>query len=1040
MNKKLINISKLVALLIATNISAQRPTMQKLQVKSPESFAFEKYGNIPVNLYTGSIDLKVPVTSIEENGVNIPVALSYDSSGFIPHKKSEIAGVNWTLLAGGRVTRTLRGTADEYVGDPNYPGTSFDSPKDVHGFLKGVKMNPSTNVNAYNLYGGTGNINTTNNTISWTMGPTSAAYEGTPDVFNFHVMGLSGKFMVGNDGTVLVESDDPNIKVDLSEMAMYGGANFCGNDVVSIIKIIDGKGNQYFFGGDLSKYEVSYYNKSVSFQEGFQGFPTINAFSLSKIIFNDGKTVEFNYFQGSLQQQYDFCHNPNILTGTATNPTLSIEAYFQEGARADDWYYCLAAGGPAQACGGGTISDGASTESFSLLKKSVLTSIKYGNNEIKINYINTGYPIKHRYSAPKYLNEWVIDNIETFSYSKLIKKTQFAYDHLGGEFKRPFLKSVKDIFSNQEYTFNYNVTYPLPPYYTKGIDHWGYWNGNDSNVYLSPVQRYNYVTGDYTLVNTYRDPSPFFFNQGLLNQITYPTKGYTTFEYEPQYYGKRIERNSASNFLPTLTNNSGFAGGTRIKEIKNYSEGGLTSQKEYKYITSLNETTSSGILMHWPRYLYYWEFTQQGDFGPEWHKTYIRTSANIIQSSLDNYNVGYGKVFEIEPNKGYTEYNFSTYENHPDQLNPDADNIREYISTYPNIQPINLYKNFNNLFGTDKSVTRGKLLGQKVFEETSMNPIKIIEFQYNDNINFNPNSLKDNNNYVSINHMTGKWVQGYKKYMNASYIKNKILKEYFGNIELKTITDYSYDSNSHMNLTKENNIMSDNTEVTKKYSYSEDLSVNNNLLTSKNMTGIPLVVEVKKNNKNLSKTETIYPISLSTPQTGNLVLPLSEKSYDTQTDVPSTEVTYDKYDSKGNLQQYTSKDGISTTIIWGYNQTQPIAKIEGAKLSDISQTLIDNIVNSSINDAQLSTDASEQSLISALDVFRNNSALSNYQISTYTYDPLIGVKSITPPSGIREIYVYDTSNRLKEVKQLDKDAAGNPVYKIVKEYKYNYKN
>jgi hypothetical protein len=97
-------------------------------------------------------------------------------------------------------------------------------------------------------------------------------------------------------------------------------------------------------------------------------------------------------------------------------------------------------------------------------------------------------------------------------------------------------------------------------------------------------------------------------------------------------------------------------------------------------------------------------------------------------------------------------------------------------------------------------------------------------------------------------------------------------------------------------------------------------------------------------------------------------------------------------------------------------------------------------VNSSINDAQLSTDASEQSLISALDVFRNNSALSNYQISTYTYDPLIGVKSITPPSGIREIYVYDTSNRLKEVKQLDKDAAGNPVYKIVKEYKYNYKN
>ncbi|WP_407500184.1 RHS repeat domain-containing protein, partial [Elizabethkingia meningoseptica] len=90
------------------------------------------------------------------------------------------------------------------------------------------------------------------------------------------------------------------------------------------------------------------------------------------------------------------------------------------------------------------------------------------------------------------------------------------------------------------------------------------------------------------------------------------------------------------------------------------------------------------------------------------------------------------------------------------------------------------------------------------------------------------------------------------------------------------------------------------------------------------------------------------------------------------------------------------------------------------------------IIAASDLDHTQGTDQSEQALISALDIFRNNPALSGYQISTYTYNPLIGVTSITPPSGIREIYKYDAANRLESVK----DVNGN----ILKEYQYRYKN
>jgi len=62
------------------------------------------------------------------------------------------------------------------------------------------------------------------------------------------------------------------------------------------------------------------------------------------------------------------------------------------------------------------------------------------------------------------------------------------------------------------------------------------------------------------------------------------------------------------------------------------------------------------------------------------------------------------------------------------------------------------------------------------------------------------------------------------------------------------------------------------------------------------------------------------------------------------------------------------------------------------------------------------------------------------QISTYTYDPLIGVTSITSPSGIKEVYGYDSANRLIEIKQQEKDTSGNLILKTIKEFNYNYKN
>ncbi|QDZ61269.1 hypothetical protein EVD19_14140 [Elizabethkingia meningoseptica] len=223
-----------------------------------------------------------------------------------------------------------------------------------------------------------------------------------------------------------------------------------------------------------------------------------------------------------------------------------------------------------------------------------------------------------------------------------------------------------------------------------------------------------------------------------------------------------------------------------------------------------------------------------------------------------------------------------------------------------------------------------------------------------------------------------------------------------------------------------------NLKTTYKYAYEKG----NQKLINANMIGIPLHTTTTKDGKVVANVETKYD------NPANL-LPTSVLSYDLQNPgISQTEVVYDLYDNKANILQYSEKAIKPTVILWGYNQTQPIAKIEGITYAELANKLgFSNtntgylslgVVSASDADAAQGTVISEQAFITALDALRSNPILTGYQITTYSYDPLIGVTSITPPSGVREIYKYDSANRLRSVT----DVNGN----ILKEYQYQYKN
>jgi|GEM_PF-1755881 len=598
-----------------------------------------------------------------------------------------------------------------------------------------------------------------------------------------------------------------------------------------------------------------------------------------------------------------------------------------------------------------------------------------------------------------------------------------------------------------------------------------------------------------------RNVYPNFTNSMLLKKIVYPTKGSTSFEYENNTYNPTesfVNDPNASKisfFKAVSNNNFKYSGGLRINKIITNNGEGSVYIKKYNYHSPTNQNLSNGILLQRPQMFDFRKarssindnpVDENGLNGyimlksePNYDQNFIGYK-NVVEETTDNiasiqkkyeyfvipsqvysniYSLGRG--FPV-PSNIFTEPNNISYKNF---YNSNAFQLRQYNSQYSSQNSFRDYSfDFKPYEVKDEiSLFNGLLKSVYSYKNNGLTMVESEEFAYNPMYNLNQ--------YwgviygLTVDERMG-YVYSYFKYHDPFYISiypyvsgqivtkgysvgnynlaykallsiynpgatKKTLKKYLDNGQISThTTEYQYGSHTN-NLTIGNLILQTDTnsdltinESIYKYAFEKG----NTKLINANMIAIPLETSVikKQNNsdvgKILSKTETKYD------NPSNL-FPTSILSSDLQNPtVSSVEATYDQYDSKGNILQYTTKDGVVTSIIWGYNSTQPIAKVTGVPYS-VASLLAADIISASNADIDVGT---EQNLIDKLDLFRKQFASQNAQISTYTYDPLIGVTSITPPSGIREIYKYDSANRLESIR----DENG----KLIKEFKYNYKN
>lgn len=115
---------------------------------TPHAMEMTRHGHLSSNLNGGTMEYAVPVYTIEDRDFTIPIALNYSSGGFRPNQQTGEAGLGWTLLAGGAITREIVGIDDMATGGCNYstgvPADSLLYNLSIDIVYDGVGKYPST--------------------------------------------------------------------------------------------------------------------------------------------------------------------------------------------------------------------------------------------------------------------------------------------------------------------------------------------------------------------------------------------------------------------------------------------------------------------------------------------------------------------------------------------------------------------------------------------------------------------------------------------------------------------------------------------------------------------------------------------------------------------------------------------------------------------------------------------------------------------------------------------------------------------------------
>lgn len=586
----------------------------------------------------------------------------------------------------------------------------------------------------------------------------------------------------------------------------------------------------------------------------------------------------------------------------------------------------------------------------------------------------------------------------------------------------------------EEYLFKYNSV-QLPDKDSFAVDYWGYFNGNVANQTMFPNPTdFDFSQNGGTNVplnnknNNFKKANLDYAKAGILEKITYPTKGYAKFDYE---------LNSADNlFVNEYPSSITTGNGVRLKKQVNYDKNDVVvNQTVFEYeggkshnpLDLFKKTTTkllSGINGSYNSFTTY-NFTTLTLLAVSDNTSSPLSTGNMVAYStvtkkeVDNNNVSKGRIVTNYYNNVETEYQFKDdkvpvyFPKIKSKDLPDNGLVKKIqVFDSSNI----LLKEIENEYANSLSnLYYGSSL--ILYHSTAYTNACVIASSCSNNGVYQPQLV---NNAVTA-------FSFYPIFSKQTLLNSTKTTDFLNNKPLLTKVDFVY---NNYNLPQQKYTFTPTSDyINEGYGYSSSID----RFSQANILSEQAGVTISKNGTQILNRSFKYDNVNHFNPTSMTTYTLNDPNINTPPDA-----IFDRYNAKGEILQYTTKEGGPVTVIWGYKQTQPIAKIEGGSYSEVMQAYgldpndnnsylqLDIVKKSDLDINELT----ESELIDELDIFRKKTEFKDFKITAYTYDPLIGVKTITTPSGFREIYKYDFANRLERV--LDKDN------NIIKENLYNF--
>ncbi|SUJ02365.1 Uncharacterised protein [Sphingobacterium spiritivorum] len=1007
---------------------------------SPDAAGLGIFGEYKMDNNSGKTNLTIPLYELRTSRFRLPITLNYVAfNGVRVDERSGWTGLGWVLDLGGAVSRTINGGDD-------FAPTGF---KNIG--LRSVESIVSEGA--------------TQNNLNY-LKRIEEGYEDTkPDNFYFNINGRSGKFIFTPGGQIeMIESNVIKVKEDN------------GNSFV----LTDEDGNEYQFYD--KEYVSAYFRGDVALPSGY------STWYLSKMISADKTdTIKFEY----ISDYY---------------PTQEYSHSFSQSYQADDNCTGIYNLGP---------------------EISGMTTRKYTSLRLKKISFSLGYieltSVDHREDGGgRRLSKMEVYavNPNLSSYEK-IRTIDFHTDYFTANenvtnsyLKKRLKLDSLTIDQNQKYRFGYSEI-KLPAVNSFAQDEWGYYNGQLTNTSLLKARQdiVNNVIVNVGSAN--RDLSSAHIEAGILKKVTYPTKGYSVFEYANNQFVKSYRKqtneyiscvangdmtpvNSLTFTMPEsltgpsvmtvnirkfsdlpgvnsrpfvrltdLTTNQvifvmggdphndllrndvapliagrkyqlyaeaignrrafaeitikipveqdvkemGEGFGLRVKRVVNYNaDNSVAVAKEYRY-GQREEGTGIIISAQFNKmgYAYTGEYItgSSGGFGGctrcnTKRKVYLGNSFYNL-SSFSGNQICYEEIAEYTTNmnkangKMVSKYTVFTDRSLPVSIiYPNT--IYQIPFSWPNgkVESVSVFKEIN---------------GSYVLTKESLYDYENVERSVGKGIEIGKGVVRGGcaDQFISLgDQFSDYYIFDYPIYSGVRRVKN-ITEKNYDNPSNPLASGANLFYNDKYQVIKKIVNRSDGTSYSEENTYTSDVEGTGNSIVS-NMIQRNMLNSIIEKKTVFSSNFILDKYNYVNPYPHFFVLGNVE-SRNLKNNIYESILSVNKYSENANVMSYKRNDGIYTIYLYSYRGSYPIFEIKNADLNTVVSVMGGNEILKDLENKI----PSDQELKSISDLLRNDFRLSNSQITSYTYKPLVGMTSKTDAKGQTEYYQYDGFQRLQHV-------------------------